>query len=104
MYGVPALGEFFSQLGAHNAAAAVGRIDCDADIHERGKSMQRAWVGGNYSQSSVRSGERFHAEGVKFNSRGQRPRARIAHQFRPCKDRIRKDRQWPKLSSASWCI
>src|SRR5437868_399477 len=35
MHGVPALGKFFPQLRAHNAAATIGRIDCDADIHER---------------------------------------------------------------------
>src|SRR5437763_16728808 len=35
MHSVPALGELFSQLRTHDAAAAVGRIDCDTDIHER---------------------------------------------------------------------
>ena len=35
MHGVPALGKFFPELRAHNAAATIGRIDCDADIHER---------------------------------------------------------------------
>ena len=31
---VPARGEFFPQLRTDDAAAAVGRIDCDADVHE----------------------------------------------------------------------
>ena len=50
MNGVPALGEFFPKLRTHNAAATIGRIDCDADIHLAIESMQWARVGGNYSQ------------------------------------------------------
>jgi len=36
MNGMAARGEFLAQLGAHNAAAAVGWINCNADIHDVG--------------------------------------------------------------------
>jgi hypothetical protein len=46
----------------------------------------------------------IHAEGVRFNRRGHRPRSRISRPSRPSNGRIRKDPPWPRPSLASRCM
>jgi hypothetical protein len=47
MNGVPARGQLLAQLRADNPAAAVGRVDSDADVH---KKSQRLPVCGQYKR------------------------------------------------------